>query len=121
LVKVPVAIAQRCRELRGRQRPRTNLLDEVDMRQKGAAWILLRIEDTDLLAKLLPHDFYRLQEVGIIRQHHGHIKAPHVSIVQQVRCKVYVRSLFLCLYDLHVVCSSPFKPRTISVLLSTGS
>ena len=33
---------------------RTNLLDEVGMRQKGAAGFFCGLRDTDLLAKLLP-------------------------------------------------------------------
>jgi hypothetical protein len=80
-----------------------NLLDEVDMREQGAAWVFLRIGDTDLLAELLAHDFNRLQQVGIVRYHHGDLKPPHVNIVQQVRRKIYVRPLFLRLYHSHVL------------------
>jgi hypothetical protein len=76
LVKVPVASLNVAGSCAAASAPLTNLLNEVDMRQKGPAGVFLRIEDTDLLA------------VGIIRQHHAHFKAPHVSIVQQVRCKV---------------------------------
>jgi hypothetical protein len=42
-------VSQRRRELRRPEHAAANLLDEVDMRQQGAAWILLRIEDTDFL------------------------------------------------------------------------
>ena len=39
------------------------------------------IKDARLLAKMFAHDFNRLQQVGIVRYHHGHIKAPHVGVV----------------------------------------
>jgi hypothetical protein len=43
-----VRIGQRRVELSGVQRARANLLDEIDMRQNGAAWILLRVRPTKM-------------------------------------------------------------------------
>ena len=56
-------IRQRRWELRRSQNARANLLDEVDMRQEGAAWIGVRIEYANPLVKLLAHDSYGLEKV----------------------------------------------------------
>ena len=63
----------------------------------------MRVQYPDLFAELLAHDFYRFQQVRIVRHHHGDIEPAHVSIVQQVCRKVHVRAFFLGLQDAHIL------------------
>lgn len=55
--KSAMYIGKRRWELCSAQNARANLLDEIDMRQEGAARIGMRVENAHLLSELLPHDF----------------------------------------------------------------
>src|SRR5271169_3591554 len=73
------------------------------MRQQRPTWPFLRVQDADLLAEHLAHDFDGLEQVGIIRDDHRQIEPTHMRVVQEVRGKVHVRALFLGLDDANVL------------------
>jgi hypothetical protein len=50
------------------------------MRQKSTARFRVRIQNADFLFQHLPYDFYRFQEVGIVRNDDRNIKPAHVKV-----------------------------------------
>ena len=94
-------IGQRCGKLRGLQNALSNLFDEIDVRKKRSAGMLVRIQNTDLLLQIMAYQSDRLEQIGVVRYHHTNIEFRRVCIVQQVSCQIYIRPFFLGFDDIH--------------------
>jgi len=89
-MKKPVRIVKRVWKLARRQDPLADRLVERGLLRKRAALSFVWVYYANSQMQLLPHDFYRPQQIGVVSNKYCDLVFAFMTIIYQVRSDIYI-------------------------------